>query len=371
MYTLLIVFFLVAIVTSFLCSLWEAVLLSITPSYAQIKVQEGGALGRRLQSFKENIDRPLAAILTLNTIAHTAGAVGVGAEASAIWADANPLITGLLVPVVMTLAILVLSELIPKTLGANYWQELAPFTARSLALVIRLLAPLIWFSQFVTRALKKDEVQSAFTRKDFLAMADIGAQHGVFEQQESEIISNLLRFRSVRAEDVMTPRMVVEAVSARQLIGKFLETDRNPRFSRILLHEEHSRDHIIGYLLKDELLASMVDGQKDAELHTLRRDIIAVDESYPITELFNRFLSVREHIALVVDEFGGMAGIVTMEDVIETLIGVEIVDESDQITDMQLLARRNWERRARRSGLIVEKQKTQQDTLDQEPDREE
>ena len=360
MYTLLIVFFLVAIITSFLCSLWEAVLLSITPSYAQIKVREGGALGRRLQSFKENIDRPLAAILTLNTIAHTAGAIGVGDQASKLWSEANPLITGFFVPVAMTLAILVLSELIPKTLGANYWRELAPFTARSLALIIRILAPLVWFSQFVTRALKKEEVTSAFSRKDFLAMADIGAQHGIFEQQESEIIGNLLRFRSVGASDVMTPRMVVIAASAQQSIGEFLAEDRNPRFSRILLYEDDSRDHIIGYLLKDELLACMVEGKKDAELRTLRRDIIAVREDHPIIELFNRFLSSREHIALVVDEFGGMAGVVTMEDVIETLIGVEIVDESDQAPDMQLLARRNWERRARRSGLIVEKRPSEQ-----------
>jgi CBS domain containing-hemolysin-like protein len=352
MYTLLIVFFLVAIVISFLCSLWEAVLLSITPSYAQIKVQEGGALGHRLQSFKENIDRPLAAILTLNTIAHTVGAIGVGDQASKIWSEANPLITSLLIPVLMTLAILVLSELIPKTLGANYWRELASFTARSLALIIKLLAPLVWFSQFITRALKKDEVESAFTRKDFLAMADIGAKHGVFEQQESEILGNMLRFHAVTAKDVMTPRTVVKAASACQSIRQFFEQNRDLRFSRIPLYENDSRDHVIGYMLKDEMLASMVEGDPDAVLRSLNRSIIAVPENHPITELLNRFLAAREHIALVTDEFGGMAGIVTLEDVIETLIGAEIVDESDHTADMQVLARRHWERRARRLGLI-------------------
>jgi CBS domain containing-hemolysin-like protein len=354
MYTLLIVFFLVAIVTSFLCSLWEAVLLSITPSYAQIKVKEGGALGRCLQSFKENIDRPLAAILTLNTIAHTVGAIGVGDQAAKIWADANPLVTGLVVPVVMTLAILILSELIPKTLGANYWRELAPFTTRSLALMIRLLAPLVWFSQFVTRALKKEEVDSAFTRSDFLVMADIGAQHGVFEQQESEIITNLLRFRSVRVKDVMTPRTVVEVAASSETIGGFIRRFRNLRFSRIPLYENDRHDHVVGYVLKDELLARMVDGDQDTTLSQLRRDIIAVPEDYPIVQLLNMFLHKREHIALVVDEFGGMAGIATMEDLIETLLGIEIVDESDSTPDMQTLARRSWERRARRTGLVVE-----------------
>jgi len=354
MMSLLIFFFLIAIVTSFLCSLWEAVLLSITPSYAQIKVQEGGALGRRLNAFKENIDRPLAAILTLNTIAHTAGAIGVGDQAAKIWSEANPLITGLVVPVIMTLAILVLSELIPKTLGANYWKELAPFTARSLSFIIKALYPLVWFSQFVTRALKKEDVGSAFSRSDFLAMADIGARHGVFEQQESEILGNLLRFKDVQAKDVMTPRMVVKAAPASQTVGDYFEAHKEFRFSRIPLYELDSRDHVIGYFLKDELLARMVDGRGGDELRSLKRDIIAVAESYPILQLLNRFLSDREHIALVVDEFGGMAGVVTMEDVIETLIGIEIVDESDHAADMQNLARLNWERRARRLGLVVE-----------------
>jgi CBS domain containing-hemolysin-like protein len=369
MLSLLVFFFLVAIVTSFLCSLWEAVLLSITPSYAQIKVQEGGALGRRLKAFKENIDRPLAAILTLNTIAHTAGAIGVGDQASKIWADANPLITGLLVPVVMTLAILVLSELIPKTLGANYWKELAPFTARSLAFIIKALYPLVWFSQFVTKALKKEDVGSAFSRSDFLAMADIGARHGVFEQQESELLGNLLRFKDVRARDVMTPRTVVKAAPASQTVGEFFEAHKEFRFSRIPLYELDSRDHVIGYFLKDELLARMVDNRGSDELRSLKRDIIAVAENYPIIELLNRFLSDREHIALVVDDFGGMAGIVTMEDVIETLIGSEIVDESDHAADMQGLARRNWERRARRLGLVVEGGEGSGEVTAQEPEK--
>jgi CBS domain containing-hemolysin-like protein len=352
MYTLLIAFFLIAILISFLCSLWEAVLLSITPSYAQIKMQEDGRLGGMLQRFKENIDRPLAAILTLNTIAHTVGAIGVGDQASKIWADANPLVTGLVVPVVMTLAILILSELIPKTLGANYWKELTPFTARSLALIIRLLAPLVWFSQLVTKALKKDDVGSAFTRRDFLAMADIGARHGIFEQQETEIITNLLRFRSVRASDIMTPRTVVVSASIHETIGGFFEKNRDQRFSRIPLYENDSLDQIVGYLLKDELLARMAGGDGDAEVGELRRDIITVHEDHPIVELFNLFLAEREKIALVVDGFGGMAGIVTMEDLVETLLGVEIVDESDHAEDMQQLARQNWERRARRLGLL-------------------
>lgn len=350
----LLLFFTIAIVTSFLCSLWEAVLLSITPSYAQIQLQKGSRLGRRLQEFKEDIDRPLAAILTLNTVAHTVGAIGVGDQAAKIWAEANPLITGLLVPGVMTLAILVLSELIPKTLGANYWQSLAPATARSLVWIIRLLGPLVWFSQLITSKLKKKEVGSAFSRSDFVAMADIGAQHGIFEEQESAIITNLLKFRSVRARDVMTPRTVVRSSSATETLGEFFDKNREQRFSRIPLYENESRDQVIGYVLKDQILAGMLDGDTAKPLVSLKREIIAVPDDYPILELFNRFLSAHEQIALVVDEFGGLDGIVTMEDVIETLLGVEIVDESDRTVDMQVLARRSWEQRARRVGLIVE-----------------
>ena len=364
MLSLLIIFFLVAIIASFLCSMWEAVLLSITPSYAQVKKQEGGSLGRRLQEFKDDIDRPLAAILTLNTIAHTVGAIGVGDQAAKLWVDANPLITQLAVPVIMTLAILVLSELIPKTLGANYWQELTPFTARSLAWLIRLLGPLIWFSRLVTSSLKKQDVGSAFTRGDFLAMADIGAKHGVFEERESAIIVNLLKYRGLKARDVMTPRTVVRAAPEHQTLARFVEQNPDMRFSRIPLYQEDSRDHVSGYVLKDQVLAGVVDGNGAQSLETLKREIIAVEENHPILELFNLFLSSREHIALVVDEFGGMAGIATMEDVIETLLGVEIVDESDKTTDMQALARRNWERRARRIGLVIEPSATEKPTIE-------
>lgn len=355
MISLLIGFFLLAIIVSFLCSLWEAVLLSITPSYAQIKLQEGAAIGRRLQSFKDNIDRPLAAILTLNTIAHTVGAIGVGEQAAAIWAEANPLITGLVVPALMTLGILVLSELIPKTLGANYWQELAGFTVSSLSIVIKLLYPLVWFSQQLTKALKKDQTKSVFSRSDFLAMAQIGAKQGVFEQQESHIIANLLRFDTVLAKDIMTPRTVVKMANENRSVRDFYAANQTLRFSRIPLLQSDSPDTVTGYVLKDELLAKLVAEQGDAPLASLKRKILVVNEQFPITELFNRFLGKREHIALVVDEFGAMAGVVSMEDVIETLLGLEIVDELDNTVDMRALARKSWEGRARQLGLIEEK----------------
>ena len=355
MYTLLVVFFLLSIVFSFLCSIWEAVLLSITIPFTEQKVQQGDDLGKTLQEFKSNIDRPLAAILTLNTIAHTVGAIGVGAQATALWGAS--IVATAVVPVLMTLAILVLSEIIPKTIGANYWRELAGFTVRSLNIILMILAPLVFVSQIITRALKKDKEASVFSRADFSAMTELGSRHGVFNEGESNILRNLLRFNTVLAKDVMTPRTVVVAANESTTVREFHTAHPNLRFSRIPVFEK-SLDQVTGYILKDQLLAQLVDNRDDTALADLRRNIIAVKEEFPIPSLFNHFIEKREHIALVVDEFGGMAGLVSMEDVLETLLGLEIVDEFDHTTDMQALARQNWQQRARKLGLIDDEQGT-------------
>lgn len=349
MYTLLIVFLFVSIIFSFLCSIWEAVLLSITPSFTQMKIQEGDELGTKLKEFKDNIDRPLAAILTLNTIAHTVGAIGVGAQATKIWGAS--LISTAVVPVGMTLAILLLSEIIPKTIGANYWQELARFTVKCLNVVMWILAPLVFVSQIITKALKKDKDASVFSRADFGAMAELGSQQGVFDEGESNILRNLLRFKTIYAKDVMTPRIVMIAADQTTSIQAFHDTHPHLRFSRIPIYAE-SQDHITGYILKDQLLKKLVDSQGDAPLESIRRDVLTVKESHPIPDLFSHFTAKREHIAIVVDEFGGTAGLVTMEDVIETLLGLEIIDERDKAADMQALARKQWEKRAKNLGLL-------------------
>lgn len=357
MYDLLITFFLVAITASFLCSLLEAVLLSVTPAYAQLKLQEGGPVGRKLEAFKTNIDQPLAAILTLNTIAHTVGAIGVGEQSTRIWADANPMVTGVVVPTIMVLSVLILSEIIPKTLGANHWQKLVPFTVSTLAVIIFLLYPLVWVSQIITRTLKNDKARSVYSHSEFLAMAEIGVTEGAVERQDSEIIANLLRLNTVRVKDIMTPRTVVWLASEEQTVREFYEIAIDLPFSRIPLYEGKNKEHVSGYCLKSEILQCLVLGKGDQTLAGIRRKIHAVPESFPLSGLFEHFLQAREHIALVVDEYGGMAGIVTMEDVMETLLGMEITDELDSTEDMQALARRNWEKRARRIGLIEDREK--------------
>ena len=352
MISLLLIFFAVAIVFSFLCSLWEAVLLSVTPSFARVQLNEGTSLGRDLQAFKENIDRPLAAILTLNTIAHTVGAIGVGNQAVAIWADTSPLVTALAIPVLMTLGILILSEIIPKTLGANYWRELVPFTVVSLRWVMKILLPLVALSQVITSMLKKDKAASVFSRTDFLAMAELGAAEGVIEQGESRIITNLLRFDSIRASDIMTPRVVVQAAPAGTSMAEFHSLHPSMRFSRIPIYEEDSKDHVTGFVLRHEILSAIVDGETSKALRELRRDILVIEAATPIPHAFDQLLRSRSHIALVVDEYGGTAGVLTMEDVIETLLGLEIVDELDRDEDMQEKARAIWAQRAQALGLL-------------------
>ena len=351
MLSLLLVFFAVAILFSFLCSTWEAVLLSVTPAYAQLQFKEGTRTGRHLQAFKQDIDRPLAAILTLNTIAHTVGAIGVGTQAAQMFADANPLITSLLIPALMTLAILVLSEIIPKTLGATYWRELAPFTVQSLLWIIRLLAPLVWLSERITRLLKKDGGGSILSRRDFLALTELGADQGALADEESKIIRNLLKFRRLRARDAMTPRTVMHCADARQSIADFHNSAPALRFSRIPLHHGDP-DNIDGFVLRSELQAALLDQRGDEPVGKLRRDLMVFLDKSPIGTVFEKLLSAGEHIALVVDEYGDVAGLITIEDVIETLLGLEITDETDTAPDMQQLAREHWEKRARALGLL-------------------
>lgn len=355
MFTALIAFFMLSIALSFLCSLWEAVLLSISPSYMQIKLNEGGKVGTILEDFKKNIDRPLAGILTLNTIAHTVGAIGVGQEATKIWAESNPVITGLIVPALMTAAILILSEIIPKTIGATNWRFLAPFTVRSLDIVLKIISPIVWLCQLVTKIFNSDKEKSVFSRTDFLAMAQIGSQEGALDKTESQFIHNLMHFKNYIAKQVMTPRIIAVSAPQNMTAREFYDLQEELVFSRIPLCEDQDQEAIVGYVLKDDVLEHLIDDDKDKPLSQFKRDIISIPESYNILDLFNDFIERREHIALVVDDYGGMAGIVTMEDIVETLLGAEIVDETDKIVDLQDMAKKQWKNRYKK--LISQQEK--------------
>jgi CBS domain containing-hemolysin-like protein len=346
---LLLLYVALALGVSFLCSIMEAVLLSVTPSYVAALEREGSAMGERLHAMKEDIDRPLSAILSLNTIAHTVGAAGAGAQAAVVFGEAY---TGV-IAAVLTLLILVLSEIIPKTLGAVYWRTIAPTVVRLLVPTIILMWPLVKLSQGLTYLLSQDEDEAAFSREEFTAMAELGEEEGVFEEKESRILRNLFRFNSLRVKDVMTPRTVVFDLPEAQTIGDVVEEHDEFRFSRIPVYDENP-DDVTGYVLKDEMLLRAAQEEHDVLLEDIAREILVVRETLPLPDLLERLLDRLEHIALVVDEYGGVAGVVSMEDVVETLLGLEIVDEADSVEDMQALARQQWFKRARELGMVSE-----------------
>ncbi len=347
--TLLAIYVLLAIGVSFLCSIMEAVLLSITPSYIAGLEQEGRALGGKIRTLKAHIDRPLAAILSLNTIANTMGAAAAGAQAAAIFGSQ---IVGAF-SAAMTLVILIFSEIIPKTVGAIFWRQLAPVVVRILVPIMWVMWPLVRLAQSVTRLLTRHRSKVSFSREEFSALAEIGHQEGVFHENESRILKNLFRFTSIRVKDIMTPRIVVFSLADSMTIDEVMESHEEFRFSRILVFKE-TRDVVTGYVLKDDILLKAAQGQGDLTLDALAREIMVVPDALSISALLDRLLDRLDHIAMVVDEYGGFAGIVTMEDVVETLLGMEIVDEADTIQDLQEWARQQWTRRARRLGLVTD-----------------
>ena len=356
---LLLLYVALAIGVSFLCSIMEAVLLSITPSYVAALERDGSAtLGEQLKSYKEDIDRPLAAILSLNTVAHTVGAAGAGAQAAVVFGDTY---VGV-ISAVLTLMILVFSEIIPKTLGAGYWRSLAPAVVSILRPTIVAMWPFVKLSQGLSYLLANSEEQSSFSREEFTAMAELGEEEGVFEEKESHILRNLFRFNSLRVKDVMTPRTVIFDLPETETIGEVVSKHDTFRFSRIPVYGEN-RDDVTGYVLKDELLLRAAQEELDVPLSELAREMLVVQPTLPLPDLLERLLDRLEHIALVVDEYGGVAGIVTMEDVVETLLGMEIVDEADSVEDMQALARQQWFRRAKELGMVSENAAARSDII--------
>ena len=349
MLSLLILYLCVAIGFSFYCSIAEAVLLSITPSFIVTLGKKKPKDAARLKSLKANIDRPLAAILSLNTIAHTIGAAGVGAEAAKIYEGGNALA---IVSAVMTLLILVFSEIIPKTLGALYWRSLGSFVSRTVMLLIWLLFPLVWLSEQLTKVLSGGKGHHVLTRDEFGAMADIGAEQGVLEEGELRVFKSLMRFPQITVADIMTPRVVVLAFPEDKTVGELLEEHPEMRVSRIPIFEG-KLDQASGFVMRKDLLLAAARGEHDQPLAQLRRDMLTISSTASAKAAFDKLLGDRQHIALVTDQYGSAVGIVTLEDVIETLLGLEIVDEMDEDVDMQKVARDKWKERAKKMGLDI------------------
>ncbi len=344
----------ISIFFSFLCSILEAVLLSVTPTFINVKKQEGKDYALTLESLKKDVDKPLIAILTLNTIAHTLGAMMVGIEAESL--DLKIEFWGIntvgVVSAIMTLLILVASEIIPKTIGATYWKKLANFTSKALTVLIFPLkwTGILWLLQLTTKLIGGKGHGSVLSRESFIMMTDMAHREGVFQENESKIIKNLLNFKAIFAKDIMTPRTVMQTEDQNTTVEDFFKRNLNLRFSRIPIYSD-TPDNIKGLVLKDEIFKEMALNNGSKKLSELKRNIIIVDRDLPIPSLFDQLVETRNHMALVVDEYGSVSGLVTMEDVIETLLGLEIMDESDNVSDLQLLARKSWEARAKKLGI--------------------
>ena len=342
------VYLTIALAISFLCSLLEAVILSVNHPYIEVLTQERPKAGNRLKNLKENTDRSLAAILTLNTFAHTIGAAGVGAEVQRVFGDYWLTFAS----IILTLFILVFSEIIPKSVGAAKWKRLAPVSGTIIHYLIKLLFPLVWLLEHISKRIQPDGFQGEVTREEMIAAAELGEDQGALEADETRVIKNLLQLDNILAEDVMTPSTVMLTFEKDQTVEEVLKEHTPIRFSRIPVIKE-DLDDVIGVVLRSELLDAISNNNEHKRMAEMVHPLHTVSPEDSVGTLFDRFIERRDHIFLVVDEYGSTQGLVTLEDAIETLLGVEIVDESDSVDDMRELARQQWDqrRKSRARGL--------------------
>jgi CBS domain containing-hemolysin-like protein len=336
----LIIYVAIALGVSFLCSVLEAVLLSVSVSHVEVLSEMGARAGRLMQKHKSNIERPISAILTLNTIAHTVGAAGAGAEASAIFGSQ---FIGL-ISAILTFLILVFSEIIPKTLGAVYWKQLTPFAAFAIEWLVIGLFPIVWLSEKITSRLRPDHALPTLTRLDMEAMARVSAKEGVLLERENRVFRNLLRLQDFRVSAITTPRTVVMALQQDQRVGEVLEGVRSFPYARIPIYEADLDDTSM-YVLRSDIFELAARGEQEKPLKEIGRLLNAIPESKPVAKVLEDFIEYKEHIFLVVDEYGGTEGIVTLEDVLESLLGIEITDETDLVADLRQLALERYQRK--------------------------
>ena len=346
---LLILYLLLALCISFLCSVREAVLLTTPLSYVAVKAQEGSKSAPGFIKLKQNLDRPITAILTLNTIAHTIGAAGVGAQATIVFGEAW---FGV-VSVVLTLLILVLSEIIPKSIGTRYCRELSLVSVNIIRIMMFVTYPFVLLSGVITRIFAKKGDEQTVSREEISVMASIGRNEGVFEEKEQRIIQNLIRLKSVNVSEIMTPRVVVTAADENMRLEELLQKKEFLYYSRIPVYSGYF-ENITGYVFREQVFEKLAEDQVNLKLKDLRREIVVFYKSKHLFSVWETLLNKKEQIAIVVDEYGGIDGIVTMEDIVETLLGFEIVDEKDKIADMQQFARDRWKKRRQKYDDLLD-----------------
>ncbi|MBR0111460.1 MAG: DUF21 domain-containing protein [Bacteroidales bacterium] len=335
----LLLYLLGALIISAVCSILEATLMSTPISYITMREEEGYKPATRFKSYKQESSRPIAAILILNTIANTIGAAGVGRQATLLFGSQW---FGL-VSAIVTILILVFSEIIPKTVGANYWKSLMGFTTVGIRCLVFVLYPLVILVEWIQKRISPKTPEAAVSREEVSALANVAEEGGELEEDENEIIQNLINMDEVTAADIMTPRVVAAIAPESMTVGRFYKDKRYLHHSRIPVYASDD-EYITGYILRMEALQLMAEDKADVTLGELRRDIASFPEDRPVDEIWDEMLEKNEQIAAVINEYGGFQGIITLEDVIENLLGSEIVDEQDVVSDMQQLALEKWKR---------------------------
>lgn len=331
---LLLAYFALAIGVSFLCSLLEAVLLSLTPSYISSLQESHPRTGRLLHDLKASVDRPLSAILSLNTIAHTVGAAGVGAQAQVVFQNIPlAVISG-----VLTLLILIFSEIIPKTFGAVYWRQLAVSCAYILRVVMLTMWPLVVLSGHISKWITRENEMNTVSRDEIDAMPDLGRKAGVLDPQDARLLESVINYQRVKLSDILTPRPVVKSLQLGMQIREAMEIAESENYSRYPVLGDAERIH--GYVMRSDILAAAARDEWDRRIDELLREMMILPELATVKSTFGKFIRNRAHIAGAVDEFGSFAGLVTLEDLLETLIGCEIMDEGDTVEDLREFARR-------------------------------
>ncbi len=343
--SLLLTYLAIAIGISFLCSVLEAVLLSMTPSYVESISAKYPNRGKMLVRVKDRLDQSIASILILNTFAHTMGAAGVGAQAASIFGVHWETI----IAIILTLVILYFSEIIPKTIGATYWRQLAIPASNIIYWLIKLVYPLILVSELITKSFRKDNTQEV-SREEIIALASLGHQMGSLISQENEYLTNVLKLREIKTEEILTPRSVMHCLDANTTISEALSYNQTKQFTRIPIYNDNP-DNVIGLVINRDLLFKEREGKSDLQLHTFAKSITRVSENLPVQQLLDMFIRKREHMFLVEDEYGQTAGIVTLEDAIETMLGREILDETDKIKDLQKYAKGKYRDRLRNDKI--------------------
>ena len=347
---LLLLFLVITLLVSFLCSTLESVLMTTTLSYISLREDEGDKAAVLFKKYKLDTERPLAAILSLNTIANTVGSVGIGMQATLVFGNKWVGLTSAIV----TLLILIFAEIIPKTIGTTYWKSLMTFTAYTTRALIVIMFPFVLLVHYLTRMFHKEDTvgDNTVSREEVSAMANVGEEEGVIEKDENKIIQNIIRLDDIKAFEVMTPRVVAAIASEKMTLREYYDSDAYDHFSRIPVYAE-SPEFITGYVLRDDALEDLAEDHFDTKLGDIKRSLPYFNEDTSISDIFDAMLKQKSQIALVIDEYGCFQGIITLEDIIETIFGFEIIDENDVITDMQQYARERWQKRQKRISKHV------------------